>query len=116
MTEIDEIKKILNDHTKILKNIEKHMQSKNLKQTEKKIRTQNESKKKSTGLKGAILELKKELFFKMPKELGEIRKELEAKAVFHPRTNYPHVLLDLIREKELRRIKQKNKWKYVNHG
>jgi len=117
MTDLNEIKKILQEHTKILKNIEKTIQSTGQPGKIKEDRKRkNRSSKVSSGLKGSILELKKESFFKTPKELKEIRASLEAKAAFYPRTSYPRQLLDLIKEKELRRLKEKNKWKYVNNG
>lgn len=115
MSEFRKILEILGRQDKRLKNIEKFLQSKNTFPSPKNNRKKIGKRSKSFGLRGAILELKDESFFKKPKELKEIKNALEAKAVFHPRTNYPRVLLNLVTGKELRRLKQNNKWKYVNY-
>ena len=92
---------------------------KRLKKIEKIIFPQRPPKKlakekKKASLKNTILDLKQESFFTKPKELKEIREALEAKAVFYPQTNYPDSLLRIVKSKKLRRLKQNNKWKYVN--
>ena len=92
---------------------------KRLKKIEKIIFSQKPPKKlgkekKKASLTNAILDLRQESFFTKPKELKEIREALEAKAVFYPQTNYPDSLLRIVKSKKLRRLKQNNKWKYVN--
>lgn len=67
------------------------------------------------GLAGAIMDLKNESFFDMPRDLSAIESKLKANAIFYPKTSYPESLLRLIRNKELRRLKENNKWKYVKY-
>ena len=68
-----------------------------------------------SGLTGSINELTKSSFFNTPKELKEIMEQMKANAVFHPITNYPKSLLRLVKNKDLRRLKDKNKCKYVKN-
>lgn len=68
------------------------------------------------GLIGSIYDLIGQKFFDAPKELKEIQEKLKANAVFYPRTNYPDALLRLIKKKELRRLRDNKKWKYIKNG
>jgi|SRR3990170_7680858 len=52
-------------------------------------------------------------FFKKPKELGAIKLALEEQGHFYPVTTLSPLLLRLVRKRELRRIKDKNRWLYV---
>ena len=52
-------------------------------------------------------------FFKKPKELGAIKLALEEQGHFYPVTTLSPLMLRLVRKRELRRIKDKNRWLYV---
>ncbi len=60
-----------------------------------------------------ILELIDGGFFKKPKELGAIKLTLEEQGHFYPVTTLSPLLLRLVRRRQLRRIKDKNRWLYV---
>lgn len=75
-----------------------------------------EKKSEYKGLAGAIFELIAEKFFDTPKELNAIHAKLKANTVFYPVTSYPDSLIRLVKKRELRRIKENNKWKYVKYG
>jgi len=53
-------------------------------------------------------------FFATPKELGAVRVSLEQRGHYYPVTSLSPLMLRLVRRKELRRIKDKNRWTYVN--
>jgi hypothetical protein len=63
------------------------------------------SKAKSTPV-GVISELIESGFFKKPKELS-------ARGHFYPTTTLSPTVLRLVKKKELRRIKENKRWKYV---
>jgi hypothetical protein len=52
-------------------------------------------------------------FFKSPQGLGTIRSALEEQGHFYPATTLSPVLLRLVRNRNLRRIKDSNVWSYV---
>ena len=60
-----------------------------------------------------ISELMDEGFFREPKELGAVRLALKERGHFYPVTTLSPLMLRLVRRKELRRIKEKNRWTYV---
>lgn len=53
-------------------------------------------------------------FFKKPKELGAIKIALEEQGRYYPVTSLSPALLRLVRKRQLRRIKDKRRWLYVN--
>ena len=53
-------------------------------------------------------------FFKKPKELGAIKTALEEQGHYYPVTSLSPALLRLVRKRQLRRIKDKRRWLYVN--
>ena len=53
-------------------------------------------------------------FFKKPKELSAIKIALEEQGHYYPATTLSPALLRLVRRRFLRRIKDKNRWMYVN--
>jgi len=53
-------------------------------------------------------------FFSKPKELGAVKAALEEQGHFYPVTSLSPLMLRLVRKRELRRIKEKNRWLYVN--
>jgi hypothetical protein len=62
---------------------------------------------------GLLSELIAEGFFGQPRELGVVRLALKEKGHFYPVTTLSPLMLRLVRRKELRRIKEKNRWTYV---
>lgn len=60
-----------------------------------------------------IIELIDGGYFKKPKELGAIKLALEEQGHFYPVTTLSPALLRLVRKKQLRRIKDKKRWRYV---
>lgn len=52
-------------------------------------------------------------FFKKPKELGAIKTALEEIGHFYPVTTLSPIVLRLVRNRSLRRIKDKTRWTYV---
>jgi len=73
-----------------------------------------EKRKRQPGtVKSRILLLKDEGFFDMPKSISEVRDELRAHGWIHPTTALSGPLQGLVRERLLRRIKDRI-WKYVN--
>jgi len=89
---------------------------KNLENSKIKKEHQKEKKSQYKGLTESIFGLIAEKFFDAPKELNEIHQRLKANAVFTPVTSYPKSLIRLIKNKELKRLKKNNKWKYVKYG
>lgn len=61
-----------------------------------------------------ILELKEEGFFKEPKSLIEIKNILSQKGHIYPMTTLSSQIIRLLRKRYLGRIRNENKWKYVN--
>lgn len=53
-------------------------------------------------------------FFKKPKELSVIKVALEEQGHYYPATSLSPALLRLVRKRNLRRIKDKKRWLYVN--
>jgi len=82
--------------------------------TIKQQKTPQKPKRKSLG--NALLDLIDENFFNSPKNLKKISERLEVNAIFYPKTSYPDALLRLIKNKKLRRLKDKNQWIYVKYG
>lgn len=76
-------------------------------------RNKNEGQSKATPV-NLISELIDGGFFKKPKELGAIKIALEEQGHFYPVTTLSPALLRLVRKKELRRLKDKKRWLYVN--
>jgi hypothetical protein len=64
-------------------------------------------------IKSRILLLKDEKFFEVPRTMSEVKDELQAHGWIHPNTALSGALQSLVRERHLRRLKDKV-WKYVN--
>ena len=62
---------------------------------------------------GLLSELIARGFFGKPKELGAVRVALEESGHFYPATTLSPLMLRLVRRRELRRIKEKNRWLYA---
>jgi hypothetical protein len=60
-----------------------------------------------------IADLVDRAFFNPPKELGQVRAELEASGHFYPSTTLSPALLRMVKSRQLRRVKQDNKWLYT---
>lgn len=52
-------------------------------------------------------------FFAKPKGLGEVKAALEQRGHYYPVTSLSPLMLRLVRQRELRRIKDKHRWTYV---
>ena len=78
----------------------------------------SKSSKKPGSTKSRILLLKDEGFFAVPRSISEVRYELQTHGWIQPMTALSGPLQGLVRERELRRIKdqgtKKKVWKYVN--
>jgi hypothetical protein len=73
---------------------------------------------KTGGIKPRILLLRDEGFFAVPRSISDIKSELQAHGWIHPLTALSGPLQALVRERELRRIKdhgaKQKVWKCVN--
>ncbi len=61
-----------------------------------------------------LLELRDEGFFKTKRFLNEIQKKLEERGHIYARTTLSPTLLQLVKKRELRRLKEKRGWAYVH--
>lgn len=61
-----------------------------------------------------ILELREEGYFKTKRFLNEVQQKLEEKGHIYARTTLSPTLLNLVKRRELRRIKDKKGWAYVH--
>ncbi|MCF8478317.1 MAG: hypothetical protein K9G60_14915 [Pseudolabrys sp.] len=71
------------------------------------------SRKANKGLASQLGSLVDDGFFKKPKEFGLIKAALEQRGHYHARTALSPALLRLVRSRELRRLKEKKHWVYV---
>jgi hypothetical protein len=62
-----------------------------------------------------ILELKQEGFFKQKKTLPEVQKRLEANGHIYAQNSLSTPLLRLVRDRQLRRLKEGDVWVYVDN-
>jgi hypothetical protein len=71
-----------------------------------------QSKLKPTpmGLLGSLIDGN---FFRKPKDLAAVKVALEEMGHVYPMTTLSPILLRLVRKRQLRRIKEKNRWLYV---
>ena len=77
--------------------------------------TKGESKKTYVGsLTARLEELIDEGHFNEPKTLSEIQRKLAEKGYHYPNTTLSPTLLQIIRQKRLRRIGEKGSYTYVN--
>lgn len=77
-------------------------------------KARNKTTKKRTGPTDYIRDLLGEGYFKTKREIGAVRDKLEERAHIYPVTSISGPLYRLVRNKELRRIKEDGAWKYVN--
>jgi hypothetical protein len=74
--------------------------------------------KRKSKLKATPINLIAELidggFFKKPKVLSAVKLALDEQGHFYPATSLSPALLRLVRNRHLRRIKDKKRWLYVN--
>jgi len=80
---------------------------------EKVTATAKKSSRQAGTVKSRILLLKDEKFFEVPRTIRNVRDELRAHGWIHPNTALSGPLQGLVRERHLRRLKDKV-WKYVN--
>jgi hypothetical protein len=72
------------------------------------------TKAKRAGPTGYIRDLIEEGYFKTKREISAVRDKLEERAHIYPVTSISGPLYRLVKNKELRRIKEDGAWKYVN--
>lgn len=70
-------------------------------------------RKGKTGPVGLVSELIDGGFFKKPKELSAIKLALQEHGHHYPVTTLSGIMLRLVRNRQLRRIKDKKRWLYV---
>lgn len=71
------------------------------------------SKRRTTGPTSLILELREEGFFKSKRKITDIQKKLEEHGYIYALTSLTGPLSNLLKKREIRRIKEPNGWKYV---
>lgn len=76
--------------------------------------TATKTAKKASGPTDYIRELIAEGYFKTKREIGPVRDKLEERAHIYPVTGISGPLFRLVKQKELRRLKEDGAWKYVN--
>lgn len=77
------------------------------------IRSEAEIAKRRSPLVSLLLDLLAEGFLREPRELGVVGAALAERGHFYPATTLSPALLRLVRQKKLRRLKQKGRWVYV---
>jgi hypothetical protein len=81
--------------------------------TQKTKLEQRKTSREPGTVKSRILLLKDEGFFQVPRTIADVKNELHAHGWIHPNTALSGPLQGLVRERHLRRVKDKV-WKYVN--
>lgn len=66
------------------------------------------------GPTGNVLRLRDEGFFEAKRTLGDLRNRLEEGGHIYALTDLSPILTRLVRQRQLRRLKENGKWKYVN--
>lgn len=84
--------------------------------TEKGPKSSGAKLKMKPGPMDYIRELKTEGFFKEKRGLGDIQGALEVKGYIYPLSTLSGIMLKLIKKRELGRIKEGRKWKYVHRA
>ena len=64
-------------------------------------------------IKDYVLELRDGGLFKEPQRLGDVQKALKLEGHIVPRTTLSGVMLGLVKKKELRRLEEKDGYRYV---
>ena len=83
-------------------------------QDESTAKTKKKSSSAKKGPRGYISDLTEIGFFKQKRNIAEIQKKLEEQGHIYAQTSLSPTLLRLVRDHELRRIKDKDGWVYVN--
>ena len=104
MNDSKSIKKILSDHERRIKNLEKKLSN----PISKKIKSGNKS------AMDFLIEMKEDKFFNEPRLIMEIINELARRGHHYKRTSLTNTMQRVIRKKLLGRIGKKRKWRYVN--
>lgn len=87
-----------------------------VRKTRKRKPAKTSSKTRSTvGVSRYVRELKQEDFFTTKRSLSDIQVKLEENGHIYPLTHLSTPLRRLVRAKELRRMKDKGVWVYVNN-
>jgi hypothetical protein len=90
------------------------IESKKSPPTQKAVQSAKSREKRSkSGPQDHISALIEQGFFKKPQGLGAIKTALEERGYFYAVTSLSPVVLRLVRKRELRRIKEKKLWLYV---
>lgn len=98
MSEINKLKKLLKNHEKRIRSLEKLL-----------------PKKSSTSTldgESAVLSLIKNGFFDKPRKIVEIKKELKTKAKLNLKAKYGNILIKLTSEDKLERKQIEHQWAY----
>jgi len=74
------------------------------------LRHRNRAKTTPMGLLSSLIDGN---FFRKPKDLGAVKAALEEMGHVYPVTTLSPLLLRLVRRRQLRRIKDKNRWLYT---
>lgn len=77
------------------------------------VKQRKQGSRTKDGLAGQLGSLMGDGFFKRPKEFGAIKAALEQQGHYYARTTLSPALLRLVRKRELRRLKDKKHWVYV---
>lgn len=85
------------------------------KTSKKTVKQANVKKPKKEGPANLIRELIKEDFFKVKRGIQQVKTKLEEKGKIYDITVLSTPLIRLVRNKELRRLKEKDIWVYVNY-
>lgn len=80
----------------------------------KKVKPSPIKKKTKCTIKDYVRELKDEGFFKQKRALSDVKKALDTRGHIYALTSLSGQMLDLVRSKELGRIKEGRKWMYVH--
>jgi hypothetical protein len=84
----------------------------NAKESIARVKATKRAEKKRDSAADLIVRLKEEGFFEKPRTLGDIASALEESGHLYPVTSLSGVLLNLLKQRQLRRKKVEGKWVY----
>jgi len=104
---IEKAIKIISKHEKRIKNLEKKLSGKQI------VKKSAGKKSSKSSIRGLILELKSESFFKKPQSRNDIVKKLRQGGFHYNVDSLNDPLQRILRKKDLGRVGTPGKWKYV---